>query len=42
MPIASSIKEHIAYLTQCLKDLDKDLRNLLRSVLFGERGESAA
>ena len=31
VPIASSIKEHIAYLTQCLKDLDKDLRNLLRS-----------
>lgn len=30
-PIASSIKEHIAWLTQCLKDLDKDLKESLRS-----------
>lgn len=30
-PIDSSIKEHIAWLTQCLKDLDKDLKESLRS-----------
>ncbi|MBI5166458.1 MAG: IS110 family transposase [candidate division NC10 bacterium] len=30
-PVAGNIKAHIAWLKQCLKDLDKDLGDLLRS-----------
>jgi transposase len=30
-PIADSIRQHITWLTQYLKDLDKDIRNLIRS-----------
>jgi len=29
-PVASSIREHIAWLTQRVKELDKDIKNLLR------------
>lgn len=30
-PITDSIRQHITWLTQYLKDLDKDIRNLIRS-----------